>query len=345
MKGCCDHIARLRNDLLGYFIYPASVNLLTNGLLFMANNGTEDLLIETGGTFHLIGEHHQSDSLSYQIAPLTHQNAHLLHALLPFTAPLSLLSQPLTGCLGDPTGESVGLFLKTACAYGVLPVWAREAPHAPGNNLRSHCEKLVDDATFTVFREGYAGGYGICSPPLSSVDEAFSAVQAGCTILCLDGKEFRAQPELAVSDPLLEYRYLSGMVGVPVRNFALSSRLLRSLAPSCKHLLTMAQNIYREVILPSPSRLDLMISLRGKQPTTPQQYFLLADLLHLRGVDCPVILPEYPSALSDRFTLTRHLHKIAEENGYKPCLPLSCFSARELTPLQDKTAHLILMGP
>ncbi|MDR1192693.1 MAG: tagaturonate epimerase family protein, partial [Peptococcaceae bacterium] len=165
-------------------VYPASVNRVGDGLVFMVDEGDRDGLVSTVREAGFLGEQRGG----YVLAPLNHHSADTLRRLFPFTRPAPVLSRPQSCGVGDRLGIAGDGHLRVFARCDVAPVLAQQSIRELTLTGRTF-DDVIDAATFAVFRAGYQKGFGADGDHLKTFEHIQSALDAGCTMITLDCSE------------------------------------------------------------------------------------------------------------------------------------------------------------
>jgi hypothetical protein len=126
--------------------------------------------------------------LTVRFCPLSHENAVLLRGLLPFTAPSPLEGFDTTFGAGDRLGIASSGIVRALRHYRAAPVLAQQSVRELGFTGRAF-EDVLDDAAWSVFREGYDLPWGADGDHLKNEDSVKQAISAGYTMITADVSE------------------------------------------------------------------------------------------------------------------------------------------------------------
>jgi hypothetical protein len=286
----------------GYETYEKSVNSITHSVVFMAKDGDETVIIisaETGGkTGAELGFKGVDIGDGKFRSPLTHENAKVLRALFPFTAPVRGLSKPRSFGLGDRLGIAapghIELFEKT----DVFPVFAQQSIRELNLTGRTY-EDVLDAATFAVFQEGYKKGFGADGDHLKTVKDAEYALSLGFTIITLDCSEHIKNGITEDNAPPLAKHYAEKYLN---KNFEIENGItltfnegeLRQCAAIYADAVKFAAEIYKQFFASGKYDADFEISIdETASVTTPLQHFFTARELLDAGVSFATIAPRF----------------------------------------------------
>ncbi|HPK15973.1 MAG TPA: tagaturonate epimerase family protein [Clostridia bacterium] len=272
-------------------VYPGSVNALEGGVVFMADEGEEDVLVCTHpGLF--AGQ----ERGGLTVAPLNHGSADVLRRLFPFAKPAPVLSRDATCGVGDRLGIASPGHIRAFEASDVSPVLAQQSMRELKLTNRSFAD-VIDAATFSVFRAGYRGGFGADGDHLKTPEDIFLALETGCSMITLDCSDH-------------------------IRREAPDARGIYGGA------IAFAKRIYDEFFAAGGYAAELEISIdETDAPTSPEQHRFIARELLSRGVKFATLAPrfcgefqkgiDYIGGLA-QFEREIEIHAgIAREHGYK----------------------------
>lgn len=119
-----------------------------------------------------------------------HPHSVLLRRLLPFTAPSVLECRESFGT-GDRIGGTAPAtpgHIEALSGSGLTPVLAQQSVRENHKTGRTF-ERVMDDVTWSVFREGYRGVWGSDADHLKTLDDIEEAARAGFTMFTIDPSE------------------------------------------------------------------------------------------------------------------------------------------------------------
>jgi tagaturonate epimerase len=179
-------------------VAPSSITVAGEGsYAHFEGNGAERLIIISRNIRTLEnfdGEFfaESRDGRSYYLlaCPLNHANAARLRTVLPWTAPSVLESRESFGT-GDRIGGSAPAtpgHIEAVRGMGLTPVLAQQSVRENQKTGRSF-EGVLDDVTWSVFREGFRQEWGSDADHLKTAKDAEEAVRAGFTMFTFDPSE------------------------------------------------------------------------------------------------------------------------------------------------------------
>ncbi|MHB9029659.1 MAG: tagaturonate epimerase family protein [Candidatus Latescibacterota bacterium] len=179
-------------------IAPASV-CVSEGGVFALREGEDEarLVMFTRHPRALDGFDGESFSESYGgvscyclSGALNHANAVGLRKALPFTAPSVLEGRESFG-VGDRIGGKAAAtpaHIEAVRGSGLTPVLAQQSVRENQKTGRTF-EEVLDDASWSVFREGYRLPWGSDADHLKTLEDVETAVSAGFTMFTIDPSE------------------------------------------------------------------------------------------------------------------------------------------------------------
>jgi hypothetical protein len=178
-------------------IAPASVSVSERGIFAYQEREEGRLVICTKYPQALDGFNGETFSESFGGVPsyvlsgeLNHANAEGLRKALPFTAPSVLEGRESFG-MGDRIGGKAAAtpaHIEAVRGSGLTPVLAQQSVRE--NQKTGRCfEEVLDDASWSVFREGYRLPWGSDADHLKTLEDVEAAVRAGFTMFTIDPSE------------------------------------------------------------------------------------------------------------------------------------------------------------
>jgi hypothetical protein len=295
----------------GRRIYRRSLRLQDGILYFIGFDGTAKHLylasskgLPTGfnGTSAAIG------GLNIVQAPLSPENARALHAVFPFTAPVSLRGRTTTIGCGDRLGLATPGHIRALRGYEAAPVLAQQSVRELTLTRRDF-PGVVADASFLVFQEGYEGGYGADGDHLKSIRDIDTALDAGMPMITLDLTEVMAPAPADWSETQVDTAFArldsdvkSHMADawegrrfeLPGCTITLSTVEARRCALMYGRALDFAAEVDGHLRERRGSQYDLEISIdETTTPTLPAHHLFIATELQRRGVAATSIAPRF----------------------------------------------------
>jgi hypothetical protein len=295
----------------GMRLYPASLYLRDGALYCIAADEREKFLcVAAEGPLprHFSGETTEGGGLRLLRAPLTKENAAVLKELFPFTAPVSLREKRTTIGCGDRLGLATAAHLRAVRKFSAYPVLAQQSIRELGYTGRDF-ERVVADAAFLVFQEGYEAGWGADGDHLKTIEDIDTALAAGMPMITLDltqvlkpeagewnaervEEEFAGLPEEVRSRVLSVYGGKSFTVGD--HSVDVSESEAKRCALMYWQALDFAGEVDRHLRAERGDRYDLEISIdETSSPTLPSHHlFIIKELLE-RNVTVNSLAPRF----------------------------------------------------
>jgi hypothetical protein len=295
----------------GQRIYRRSLRRQSGTLYFIGSDGTDKHLYLVGTSpIHadFTGISSKSGGLHLLQAKLSAENAKVLHALFPFTEPVSLRHRTTTIGCGDRLGLATAGHIRAVRGFDAAPVLAQQSVRELTLTRRDF-PGVVRDASFLVFQEGYEEGYGADGDHLKNIADIDTALDAGMPMITLDLTEVMA-PEPAdwgesrinaafqELDAGLRERVASEYEG---RQFDLSGCRIsfapveaRRCALMYSKALSFAAEVDQHLRDRRGSQYDLEISIdETSTPTLPAHHLFIAAELQRRGVAVTSMAPRF----------------------------------------------------
>jgi hypothetical protein len=288
------------------------------------------------------------DSQEFLKCKLNHENAEALRKRFDFTNPV-LIGKVNSYGLGDRLGNAGPAHLKAIWDSEFKPVLAQQSIRELERTQRTG-EDVLDAASWSVFQEGFEGGFGADADHLKTTEDIDRMVEAGFTMFTIDPSEYVANKamnmemeELKESYKNLPWDDLQVQPEVQLAYYNKTSSPLNNgsiLNPSEKEVLTgmvkygnvivhtkkMAD--YLQKTYPNhPAEIELSVD-ETDQPTTPFEHYLIAAEMQRLGIDLVSLAPRFCGDFEkgidfkgdlDQFREEYELHlAIAEKfGGYK----------------------------
>jgi hypothetical protein len=287
-------------NYLGFDAYENSINTIDSTAVFMAKDRDETVIViaskdgKTGARPGFKGEDIGGGLFK---AALSHENASVLRALFPFTAPVMGLQKPASFGLGDRLGIAtpghIDLFKNTE----VFPVFAQQSIRELNFTNRTY-KDVLDAATFAVFREGYKKGFGADGDHLKTAKDVEYALSLGFTMITLDCSEHIKNDVMPENTPLLpkhyKDKYLNKKFNIEDFSLVFTEKELTQCCAIYKDAISFAAEIYNSFFTNGKYNADLEISIdETVSVTTPLQHFFVARELLDAGVSFATIAPRF----------------------------------------------------
>ena len=288
------------DDAAAAGVYPRSIARLSDGVVFMADLGTEDVLVAVA-VVGFSGEKMVVGGKPCIVAQLDHESAVALRRMFPFTAPSPVLREKRTIGLGDRLGLATDGHIRALAPYDAVPVFAQQSIRELTLTQRTF-DDVLDSATFAVFRCGFHRPFGADGDHLKTADEVQMAIDSGYTMITLDCSEHihGEVGELSEEEverrygahPELEKRYLGKSFLVEDYEIRFEAAELRRIALIYGETIEFAASVYHRFAEGTPLDFELSID-ETATPTTPAQHFFVASELKRLGVRPATVAPRF----------------------------------------------------
>ncbi len=283
-------------------IYPGSVHFTECGVVFMIKDGPEDVLVAPV-EYGFEGESFFVGGRNYTIAELSHENAIILRAKFPFTAPIPVLKHPRSVGLGDRLGIATPGHAEAIEKYDAYPVFAQQSIRELNLTNRTF-ENVLDCVSFAVFREGFTRGFGADGDHLKTVREVEYALSCGYSMITLDCSEHiknnvmnmtdREVEAAYVKEPVLEAKYLNKTFRIGEYKISFDEPTFRRMCLIYNGAIEFAVSVYEQFFAGREDELEFEVSIdETLSPTLPAQHFYVASELFSRGVRPATIAPKF----------------------------------------------------
>lgn len=292
-------------------IYRHSLRLQDGILYFIGFDGTEKHLYLAAASplrTDFTGTSATFQGLHMLQAELSLENARVLHAVFPFTAPVSLRQRTTTIGCGDRLGLATPGHIRALKEFDAAPVLAQQSVRELTLTRRDF-PVVVRDASFLVFQEGYEDGYGADGDHLKNIRDIDTALDAGMPMITLDLTEVMATEPAEWSESRVDTAFQALDAGVRShigsayegRQFELpGSRVdfpaveARRCALMYGRALDFAAEVDRHLRERRGSQYDLEISIdETTTPTLPAHHLFIAAELQRRQVAVTSMAPRF----------------------------------------------------
>jgi hypothetical protein len=241
---------------------------------------------------------------------LSHANAELLRAELPYTAPSPLAKQRATIGLGDRLGVAGPGHLRTLRERDAAPVLAQQSVRELDLTGRSYAD-VLDAATWAVFQEGYERPWGADGDHLKTEEWVATALKTGYTMITADVSDYirsghaaRSSGEVLAAygelpSPLrreLEAAYLDARLALDTgEEIILGAEELARVTLIYGEALDHAERLYRAgVAVAGEGGFDFELSVdETDTPTTPQAHVFVAGECRRRRIGVTSLAPRF----------------------------------------------------
>lgn len=323
-------------------LHPSSsVSFPDHSLHMVKIRGKRHLLVVGEGASRsgFRGEPLSSDML---LCPASHENRLVLNGLIPTTVPQAFGRDQTTFGVGDRLGIATPGHIRVLSRSWAKPILAQQSKRELALTGRTY-EQVLDDVCFSVFQEGYTGGFGADGDHLKSIEEIKEALACGYTMITLDCSSVigKGIEQLSTQDAKERYlglesfdraqyeeRYLDRVFSVGGREYAFAESDLIRCVLVYKNALEFVDTVYRECILSAGREIDFELSIdETDSVTTPLDHLFVATELLSRAVQITSLAPRFAGEfqkgidyIGDLAFLESELEQhgaIADHFGYK----------------------------
>jgi len=293
-------------------IYPASVHTVNNKTYFLGRRGAEKM-VGLVGKGRISGQQAgKLDGQNVTIGPLSHDNAAIVRAALPWTAPQCIGLAKSIG-LGDRLGLATPGHIRAVRGTGLAVILAQQSIREMTRTRRTP-EQVMDAATFGVLQEGFTTGFGADADHLQKLEDIDATTAAGFKLFTIDpGLHVVNQADTLDSAELSE-RYIQ----LDFETFGLSPAQLQELYVGSRYKLadgsklhfdektflraavkygqaiTHTVKMFRRLGQVARSDFELEVSVdETDSPTSPAEHFLFALELKRLGVTWVAMAPRF----------------------------------------------------
>lgn len=285
-----------------YSIYSRSYHEINGEPCFIANAGDRDILI-SAVSYGFIGTKFCAGGQEWVAGELSHENAVILRAAFPFTAPQPVLKKRRTVGVGDRLGIATPGHIRVFGRYDAYPIFAQQSIRELNLTGRTFND-VLDSASWSVFRENYTRGFGADGDHVKTAEEIEYAISSGYTMITLDCSEHirndvdnltdeQVQAEYT-ADPELEAIYIGNSFDVEGVSISYDENAFRRLCLIYNGAVRYAIHIWNTYFAGKADSPDFEVSIdETLTPTTPEQHFYVANELIRHGVVPATIAPRF----------------------------------------------------
>ncbi len=299
-------------------LYENSVHENGDDVFFMVREGLKKFLIvygKKGNNYSEIFSGEELNTLSKSVlkCPLSHENAKQVREQFTFTRAV-LIGKDNSYGFGDRLGNAGPAHLRAVRKTGFKPILAQQSIRELERTKRT-AEEVMDAATWSVFQEGYHGGFGSDGDHLKTPDDIDRMVRAGYTMFTIDPSDYVRDDvkSLSLQDLEEEYRKLpwseldedADVLMKRLLDLELELRDGFLLSPGKEEILqgmvkygrvvvhTKVMSDYIDETYPDhPTELELSVD-ETDDPTTLFEHYLVASELNRLGVRLVSLAPRY----------------------------------------------------
>ena len=289
-------------------IYPNSLFQKNETVFFIARHKGQKALVlfEPGESF---GDFEGETQGPFKICGLNHENCERMRNLFAFMKPVSIGDRKFSLGLGDRLGLASPGHIRAIAGLRVFPVLAQQSMRELGLTGRTY-DDVLDDASWSVFQEGYVKGFGADADHLKKKEQVEMALKRNYSMITLDCSDFIenrcfCMPEQALRErynqlpeakrQALRERYVSA--GHPVdadTSIPFSEQELWKCALVYGPALDFMEDIFHGIIARSERAVDFEVSIDETTiPTSGAAHYFIASELKRRAVEVRSIAPRF----------------------------------------------------
>ncbi|MHC4982708.1 MAG: tagaturonate epimerase family protein [Planctomycetota bacterium] len=302
----------------GLSIYDRSVCRADRATFFLARRGTEKLVGCLARPCLPDAEKvAEIDGRCVCVGPTSHANADALRRALPWTAPKCLGLSTSIG-LGDRLGLATPGHVRAlrAGGRGIKAALAQQSSREMARTRRSP-EEVIDAATWGVFQEGFAEGFGADADHLQTAEDIDATAAAGFTIFTIDPGAHVVQEAdrldsagladsyasldfetLEISPGDLKAAYAGKRFGLDGGGeIAFDAEIFLKAAVKYGSAIAHTVSMYRRLRRRAAGAFELEVSVdETESPTSAAEHYFIAGELKRLGVGCASIAPRFIGA-------------------------------------------------
>lgn len=247
------------------------------------------------------------------LCPADHPNRKVLNRLLPWTAPQAFGRRQATFGTGDRLGLATPGHIRALSRSLAKPILAQQSMRELSLTGRTY-RQVLDDVCYSVFQEGYDGGFGADGDHLKTAGEIANALAEGYTMITLDGSQALGTGVESLDDPAVltlfdrlpageKRRYRETYLGQvfelaagagPDQAVVFNETALARCVLLYKDLIVFAADIWNGQIKAAGRPVDFELSIdETGTVTTPQGHFFVAAELEALGVEATSLAPRF----------------------------------------------------
>ena len=303
-----------KQDILQYFdkrysdrykAYSSSIKSEKDNYFFMAKGDKEkNLIIFTPPdlTNKFEGENLEEkivdkNKLITKKCYLNHYNLSLLRGIFPWLKPSFCGLKPSFGT-GDRLGIATPAHLQAFKGKDIFPILAQQSVREMSRTERNW-QKVLDDAIWGCFEEGYEGPFGADADHVKNIKELKEAVDCGFTMFTLDPSDFISKDIEELNEQNLnqlyskipknkeiENLYLNKKFKIGEQELIFDEKLLRKIILTYSQALNHVVECYEFLKDYKKERFDLEISVdETPTVTSPLAHLFIVMEFQRRGVD------------------------------------------------------------
>lgn len=329
-------------------VYPESINVMDNCIVFLARTDQGKKLIIVGDRNSQLYRDFEGaeviiENKSIKLVSMNNKNAGVLRRWFPFTAPVSLGKNCMSLGLGDRLGLANPGQVRYIKKSSLRPVLAQQSVREITLTERTFND-VMDAAGWAVFQEGYKDGFAADGDHLKTEEEVKAALGIGFTMITLDCSEKidNAVPRMTSREVESKYNTLSQEYRRKIEALYLGKsfkvgdvqisfddrEVLQRIVLIYSKALAFIRHIYFDIIKLDNRKVDFEVSIdETETPTSPEAHFFVASELERMEVDvtsmAPRFIGEFQKAIDyigdlERFKQEFKIHaQIADNFGYR----------------------------
>ena len=291
-------------------IYETSIRQKQNTVFYIAKEEKEKVLVLSGSDEYMSdfdGQEIKAGTITAKVCALSHDNCVQIRKLFPFMRPVGHGDKKFSFGLGDRLGVATPGQIRAARQLDVFPILAQQSMRELKLTGRTY-SNVLDDVSWAVFQEGYDTGFGADGDHLKSAEEIKMALDCGYSMITLDCSEhidnhYNDMDELQLQQSYaqlpqskraeIEAEYLSSKLDIDTE-IIFSKTDLMKIALVYARALDFIGQIYRELILPSPVKIDFEASIDETTiPTSPAAHYYIASELKKSNIKVQSMAPRF----------------------------------------------------
>ena len=302
-----------KNDILKYFsetyinkyiIYRSSIKLKGNNFFFLFKDKQAKYLAVVGN-LKIVEKFEGSlseekkiekEKLSVKICSQNHHNLSLLREIFPHLNPSFCGLKPSFGT-GDRLGIATPAHLQAFKGKDIFPILAQQSVREMSRTERNW-QKVLDDAIWGCFEEGYEGPFGADADHVKNIKELKEAVDCGFTMFTLDPSDFISKDIEELNEQKLnqlyskipknkeiENLYLNKKFKIGEQELIFDEKLLRKIILTYSQALNHVVECYEFLKDYKKEKFDLEISVdETPTVTSPLAHLFIVMEFQRRGV-------------------------------------------------------------
>ena len=323
-------------------VYSNSYCDMGNTQLFMIRIGSKKYITVSGEGPIFEAFEGEFVEQSLKLCPLTHHNRLAINNYLAHTNPTAFGRNIPTFGVGDRLGIATPGHIKTFSKSTAKPILAQQSKRELELTGRTYRD-VLDDVVFSVFQEGYKGGFGADGDHLKEEADVMDAIECGYTMITLDCSEKMGKgiDSLTIKDmenrylkisqktrEYLENKYLNRIIKIGDNSIAYSKEELMKNVLIYYEAIQYVIYIYNKCLAKSKNPIDFEVSIDETESTTSEfgHHFVAREIIDA-GVHLTSIAPRFAGEfqkgidyIGDIKEFESHLKihaAIADHFGYK----------------------------